>query len=57
MDFGRWALSTFFFDDVLVLANTGLRRDFMLALEPWPLRQVVPLNQQMLACYLPGSKV
>ena len=45
------------FDDVLVLANTGLRRDFMLALEPWPLRQVVPLNQQMLGCYLSGSKV
>lgn len=38
-----------FFDDVLVLANTGLRRDFMLNLEPWPLQQVVPFNQQMLA--------
>lgn len=38
-----------FFDDVLILANTGLRRDFMRALEPWPLRQVVPFNQQMLA--------
>ncbi|MEZ6061501.1 MAG: hypothetical protein R3C19_14240 [Planctomycetaceae bacterium] len=41
-----------FFDDVLVLANTGLRRDFMLALEPWPLLKVVPFNQQMLAGYL-----
>ena len=38
-----------FFDDVLVLANTGLRRDFMLALEPWPLLKVVPFDQQMLA--------
>jgi hypothetical protein len=38
-----------FFDDVLVLANTGLRRDYMLALEPWPLLKVVPFNQQMLA--------
>lgn len=38
-----------FFDDVLVLANTGLRRDFMLNLEPWPLRTVVPFDQQMLA--------
>lgn len=38
-----------FFDDVLVLANTGLRRDFMLALEPWPLLKVIPFNQQMLA--------
>lgn len=38
-----------FFDDVLVLANTGLNRKFMLALEPWPLLKVVPFNQQMLA--------
>jgi DNA-directed RNA polymerase subunit RPC12/RpoP len=38
-----------FFDDVLVLANTGLRRDFMLALEPWPLQKLVPFNQQMLS--------
>jgi hypothetical protein len=38
-----------FFDDVLVLANTGLRRDYMLALEPWPLLKVVPFDQQMLA--------
>jgi len=41
-----------FFDDVLVLANTGLKRKFMLALEPWPLLKVVPFNQQMLAGYL-----
>ncbi len=41
-----------FFDDVLVLANTGMRRDFMLQLEPWPLSQAVPFNQQMLAGYL-----
>lgn len=49
----RWypASGTFqrFFDDVLVLANTGLRRDFMLALEPWPLLKVVPFDQQLLA--------
>ena len=38
-----------FFDDVLVLANTGLRRDFMLALEPWPLLKVVAFDQQLLA--------
>ncbi len=38
-----------FFDDVLVLANTGLRRDFMLELEPWPLLKVVPFDQQLLA--------
>ncbi|MCA9036887.1 MAG: hypothetical protein KDA91_17250 [Planctomycetaceae bacterium] len=41
-----------FFDDVLVLANTGLRRDFMLALEPWPLLKVVPFNQHMLAGFM-----
>ena len=41
-----------FFDDVLVLANTGLRRDFMQSLEPWPLLKVVPFNQQMMAGYL-----
>jgi predicted RNA-binding Zn-ribbon protein involved in translation (DUF1610 family) len=49
----RWypASGTFqrFFDDVLVLANTGLRRDFMVELEPWPLLKVVPFDQQMLA--------
>ena len=41
-----------FFDDILVLANTGLRRDFMLKLEPWPLNQAVAFNQQMLAGYM-----
>jgi len=38
-----------FFDEVLVLANTGLRRDFMLELEPWPLLKVVAFDQQLLA--------
>jgi predicted RNA-binding Zn-ribbon protein involved in translation (DUF1610 family) len=38
-----------FFDDIVVLANTGLRRDFMQALEPWPLIKVVPFDQRMLA--------
>ena len=41
-----------FFDDVLVLANTGFSRKFMLSLEPWPLLKVVPFNQQMLAGYM-----
>lgn len=41
-----------FFDDVLVLANNGLNRSFMLALEPWPLLKVVPFNQQMLAGHM-----
>jgi DNA-directed RNA polymerase subunit RPC12/RpoP len=38
-----------FFDDVLVLAGKGLRRDLMQALEPWPLHQVVPFNPQLMA--------
>lgn len=41
-----------FFDDILVLANTGLRRDFMLALEPWPVLKVVPFDQRMLAGFM-----
>jgi len=41
-----------FFDDVVVLANTGLNRKFMLALEPWPLAKVVSFNQEMLAGHL-----
>lgn len=41
-----------FFDDVLVLANTGFRRDYMLGLEPWPLQKVVPFRQEMLAGFL-----
>ncbi|MFN8707571.1 MAG: hypothetical protein ACK526_06860 [Planctomyces sp.] len=52
----RWypASGTFqrFFDDILTLANTGLRRDFMISLEPWPLLKVVPFNQQMLSGFL-----
>lgn len=41
-----------FFDDVLVLAARGLNRKFMLRLEPWPLGQCLPFNQEMLAGYL-----
>jgi rubrerythrin len=41
-----------FFDDVLVLAARGLNRKLMLRLEPWPLGQCQPFNQEMLAGYL-----
>jgi len=41
-----------FFDDVMVLATGGMRRDMMEKLEPWPLAQCAPYNQQMLAGYL-----
>lgn len=38
-----------FFDDVLILANRGLQRNHIDALQPWPLSRVVPFNQQLLA--------
>ncbi len=41
-----------FFDDVMVVGSEGLPRDIMLALEPWPLAECVPFNQQMLAGFL-----
>lgn len=41
-----------FFDDVLVVASQGLPRDYILALEPWPLRKCLPFTQQVLAGYL-----
>lgn len=41
-----------FFDDVLVIAVRRVNPTLVQALEPWPLGQVVPFNQQMLAGYL-----
>ncbi len=41
-----------FFDDVLILANTGFAQEYLDALQPWPLIKVVPFNQQLLAGYL-----
>lgn len=38
-----------FFDDVLVLAASGLPRDIMISLEPWPLHKCLPFTQQALA--------
>lgn len=38
-----------FFDNIPVLANSGMNREFIQALEPWPLHQVVPFQQQYLA--------
>ena len=38
-----------FFDDVLVPAATGLRRDYLDHLEPWPLNQCIPFTQEALA--------
>ena len=41
-----------FFDDVMVIASKGLPRNLVIKLEPWPLHEVVPFNQEMLAGYL-----
>ncbi len=41
-----------FFDDVLVVASRGLPKDYLQALEPWPLHKCLPFNQQVLAGYL-----
>ena len=41
-----------FFDDVLVMATKGLRRELVHKLEPWPLGKCIPFTQQALAGYL-----
>jgi hypothetical protein len=41
-----------FFDDVLVLATSGMNRPLMQALEPWNLGRCIPFNQEVLAGYL-----
>lgn len=38
-----------FFDDVLILANTGFPKKFLNSLRPWPLEAVVPFSQELLA--------
>ncbi len=38
-----------FFDDVLVVAGTGLPDNRLEALEPWPLEKCVPFNKALLA--------
>ena len=38
-----------FFDDIPILANSGMNREFIEALEPWPFRDVVPFDQRFLA--------
>lgn len=40
------------FDDVLVVAATGLPTQRVVALEPWPLHRCTPFNQQLLAGFL-----
>lgn len=43
---------TKFFDDVLVNGTRGLPAKVLEKLEPWPLQQLVPFNQQLLAGFL-----
>jgi len=52
----RWypASGTFqrFFDDVLIVAGAGLPTERLMALEPWPLKECAPFNQEMLSGFL-----
>ena len=41
-----------FFDDVLVLATKGMSRELMDSLEPWPLTELQPFSQELLAGFL-----
>ena len=41
-----------FFDDVLVIASTGLPAKLLYALEPWPMQRVIPFSAQVLSGYL-----
>ena len=41
-----------FFDDVLILGAKEMRRDMMDALEPWPLENLQPFSQELLAGFL-----
>lgn len=52
----RWSYSSGsfhrFFDDIMCFASTGLPTWITQALEPWPLDQCKPFNQQLLAGFL-----
>lgn len=41
-----------FFDDVLVLGTKGMNRELMDSLEPWPLDNIQPFTQELLAGFL-----
>ncbi len=41
-----------FFDDVLVVAGTGLPQKRLQALEPWPLSRCIPFNAEALAGFM-----
>ncbi len=41
-----------FFDDMLVVAASGVPTERLVTLEPWPLKECVPFNQEMLAGFV-----
>jgi len=41
-----------FFDDVMVCAATGVPREMLVSLEPWPMERCQPFNQEVLAGFL-----
>ena len=41
-----------FFDDLLIVAASGVPTKRVVALEPWPLKECVPFNREMLAGFL-----
>ena len=41
-----------FFDDVLIAASGGIRRDLLDSLEPWPLKECRPFSQEVLAGFV-----
>lgn len=41
-----------FFDDVLIAASGGIRRDLIDSLEPWPLKECRPFSQEVLAGFV-----
>lgn len=48
----RWGHVTDRFDDITVLANTGLERKFVDRLEPWPTQSAKPFSAEYLAGHL-----
>jgi len=41
-----------FFDDVLVVAATGVHRELIHKLEPWPFQFLLPFNQEVMAGFI-----
>jgi predicted RNA-binding Zn-ribbon protein involved in translation (DUF1610 family) len=52
----RWSYASgqfqLVFDDILVPATTGVRRDLVDGLNPWPLKKCIPFTQDVLAGFL-----